>query len=160
LQDFVKLIDSLTNEAFNNGIEKMKSSAKDMIDPIIQKTGENIQLGVAYEVTGDVLGSYVHNNKIGIIVSLEGGNSELAKDVAMHIAAMKPEYISQEEIDEDVKKTMKEIFEKEVASIDKPQEIKEKMLLGKMATYFKEKTLFDQPFIKDGEQTVGQLLEK
>jgi elongation factor Ts len=55
---------------------------------------------------------------------------------------------------------MKEIFEKEVASIDKPQEIKEKMLLGKMATYFKEKTLFDQPFIKDGEQTVGQLLEK
>lgn len=159
-EDFVKLIDSLTNEAFDNGIEKMKSSAKDMIDPVIQKTGENIQLGVAYEVTGDVLGNYVHNNKIGIIVSLEGGNSELAKDVAMHIAAMKPEYISKEEIDAEVTQTMKEIFEKEVADIDKPKEIKEKMLLGKMTTYFKEKTLLDQPFIKDGEQTVGQLLEK
>ncbi|MCC7160132.1 elongation factor Ts, partial [Candidatus Nomurabacteria bacterium] len=72
----------------------------------------------------------------------------------------KPEYISKEEIDADVTQTMKEIFEKEVADIDKPKEIKEKMLLGKMATYFKEKTLLDQPFIKDGEQTVGQLLEK
>ena len=87
------------------------------------------------------MGSYLHNNKIGIIVSLEGGNSELAKDVAMHVAAMKPEYISQDEITEDVKKTMQEIFEKEIAGVNKPEEIKKKMLEGKMSTYFKEKTL-------------------
>ena len=55
---------------------------------------------------------------------------------------------------------MKEIFEKEIAGIDKPEEIKKKMLDGKMATYFKEKTLLDQTFIKDGELTVGKLLEK
>ena len=78
----------------------------------------------------------------------------------MHVTAMKPEYITQDEITEDVKNTMKEIFEKEVAGVDKPAEIKEKMLLGKMATYFKEKTLLDQAFIKDGELTVGKLLEK
>lgn len=158
-EDFVKLLDNLTDMAISNGVEKMKENAKDMIDPIIQKTGENIQLGDVYEVSGEVLGNYIHNNKIGIIVSLEGGNSELAKDIAMHITAMKPEYLSPEEITEETKKTMQEIFEKEVASIDKPQEIKEKMLQGKISTYFKERTLPDQIFIK-GEETVGKLLEK
>jgi elongation factor Ts len=157
--DFVTLLTKLTDKALDEGIEKMKAEAKDMIDPIIQKTGENIQLGEAYEVTGDVIGNYVHNNKTGVIVSLEGGNAELAKDIAMHITAMKPEYISPSEITEEARKTMQEIFAKEVASIDKPEEIKKKMLDGKMATYFKEKTLLNQAFIKDGEKTVGQLLD-
>ncbi|MFA6520607.1 MAG: translation elongation factor Ts [Candidatus Paceibacterota bacterium] len=159
-EDFSTLLTKLTNEAFQNGVEKMKTSAKDMIDPVIQKTGENIILGEAFEVSGSVLGNYVHNNKTGVIVSLEGGNADLAKDVAMHITAMKPEYMSREEITEEVKKTMEEIFTKEVASIDKPEDIKKKMLDGKIATYFKEKTLLDQVFIKDGELTVGKLLEK
>lgn len=159
-EDFTTLLDRLTEEAFKNGVEQMKASAKDMIDPIIQKTGENIQLGVAYEVGGDVLENYVHNNKIGIIVSLEGGDAALAKDIAMHIAAMKPEYIYSTEVSDEAKKLMQEVFEKEVASIDKPEEIKKKMLDGKMATYFKEKTLVDQPFIKDGDMTVGKLLER
>lgn len=158
-EDFANLLEALVNKAFSEGIEKMKAGAKDMIDPIIQKTGENIILGEAYEVSGDVLGSYVHNNKIGIIVSLEGGDKELARDIAMHITAMKPEYITESDITADTRKTMQEIFEKEVASIDKPAEIKEKMLLGKMATFFKEKTLLDQIFIK-GEEPVGKLLEK
>jgi elongation factor Ts len=159
-EDFVNLLNKLSDIALIDGIEKMKAESKDMIDPIIQKTGENIQLGDVYEVSGDVLGSYLHNNKIGVIVSLEGGNAEIAKDIAMHIAAMKPEYISPAEITDEIKKTMMEIFEKEVAGVDKPEEIKKKMLLGKMATYFKEKTLTDQAFIKDGEMTIGQLLEK
>ena len=159
-EDFTNLLEKLTDKALTEGAEKMKVEAKEMIDAVIQKTGENIQLGDVYEVLGDVLGSYLHNNKIGVIVSLEGGDAELAKDIAMHIAAMKPEYISQDEIAEDAKKTMKEIFEKEIAGIDKPEEIKKKMLDGKMATYFKEKTLLDQTFIKDGELTVGKLLEK
>jgi elongation factor Ts len=159
-EDFTNLLEKIADKAISEGVEKMKKEAKDMIDPVIQKTGENIQLGDAYEVDGKVLGNYVHNNKIGVIVSLEGGNTELAKDIAMHIAAMKPEYISKDEILEDTKKTMKEIFEKEIAGISKPEEIKKKMLDGKMATYFKEKTLLDQAFIKDGEMTIGQLLEK
>lgn len=159
-EDFSKLLEKLTDLAFKEGIEKMKAEAKEMIDGVIQKTGENIQLGEAFVVTGDVLGNYVHNNKTGVIVSLTGGTVELAKDIAMHVTAMRPEYISQENITEDNKKTMKEVFEKEVASLDKPAEIKEKVLLGKMATYFKEKTLVDQAFIKDGELTVGKLLEK
>ena len=159
-EDFTTLLDKLANEAFVNGAEKMKSSAKDMIDSIIQKTGENIVLGDVYEVSGNVLGYYIHNNKTGVIVSLEGGNPELAKDIAMHITAMKPEYMSLQEVSEDVRKTMLEIFEKEVANIDKPADIKKKMLDCKIATYFKEKTLTEQTFIKDGEITIDKLLEK
>lgn len=159
-EDFTTLLESLVNQALKEGVEKMKIEAKDMIDPIIQKTGENIQLGDVYEVEGSVLGSYVHNNKTGVIVSLEGGNAELARDIAMHITAMKPEYITDADITNDAKKIMQEVFEKEVANVDKPAEIKKKILNGKMATYFQEKTLINQAFIKDGEITVGKLLEK
>lgn len=157
-EDFVSLLTNLTDMAFNKGIEDMKASAKNMIDPVIQKTGENIQLGDVYQVEGPVVGSYVHNNKKAVIVSLDGGNTKLAKDIAMHIAAMNPEYMSENEITPEVKKMVAEIFEKEVAEIEKPEEIKRKMLEGKIATYFKEKTLTEQAFIKNGDETVGKLL--
>ena len=159
-EDFVNLISNLTEKVFKDGVEKMKVEAKDLIDSVIQKTGEKIELGEIYEVKGNVLGNYVHNNKIGVIVSLEGGNEELAKDIAMHITAMKPEYLFRDEITEDVKKTMNEIFQKEIADMNKPEDIKKKMLEGKINTYFKEKTLLDQTFIKNGDETIGQLLEK
>jgi elongation factor Ts len=158
--DFTTLLGSLTEKALKDGIEKMKKGATEMINPIIQKTGENIQLGDVYEVSGDVLGSYVHNNKIAVIVSLIGGNISLAKDIAMHIAAMKPEYITPEEITPETKQTMIEIFQKEIANIDKPAEIKKKMLDGKLLTYFKEKTLLNQAFIKDPQESISTLLEK
>lgn len=159
-EDFISVQNKLINVAFTDGIEKMKEISKDMIDPLIQKTGENVQLGDAYTVEGSVVGVYVHNNKKAVIVSLEGGDVELAKDIAMHITAMKPEYIKEEDINEEAKNTMLEIFQKEVANIDKPEEIKKKMLDGKISTYFKEKTLINQPFIKNPDETIGKILEK
>jgi len=158
-EDFTTLLEKLASMALSEGSQKMKENSKDLIDPIIQKTGENIQLGEVYEVSGDTIGTYVHNNKSGVIVSLEGGNVDLARDIAMHITAMKPEYITDAEIGEEAKKMIVEIFEKEVAGIDKPEDIKKKMLEGKINTYFKEKTLMDQVFIK-GEETISKLLEK
>jgi elongation factor Ts len=159
-EDFLNLLNKLTDMTFTEGAEKMKASSKELIDQIIQKTGENSQLGEAFVIEGAVLGNYVHNNKAAVIVSLEGGNSELARDIAMHVAAMKPEYITTEEIPAEAKQTMQEIFEKEVASIDKPEEIKKKMLEGKISTYFKEKTLTNQSFIKNPEKTISQLLDE
>src|SRR3989344_7138488 len=117
-EDFLNLLSALGDIALQDGIEKMKASAKELIDPVIQKTGENIELGEAYKVIGETVGSYVHNNKMAVIVSLEGGTNTLAKDVAMHIAAMKPEYLKDEDIDVEAKKTMEEIFTKEVAGVD------------------------------------------
>ncbi len=159
-EDFVNLLNSLSDIAANEGTAKMAEKAKEMIDPIIQKTGEKIELGTSYEVEGNTVGSYVHNHKAAVVVSLEGGNEELAKDVAMHIAAMRPEYITADEITPEAKSTMIEIFEKEVAGINKPEDIKKKMLEGKINTYFKEKTLMDQPFIKNPEETISSLLQK
>ncbi|MEK7104584.1 MAG: translation elongation factor Ts, partial [Patescibacteria group bacterium] len=159
-EDFVNLLSNLTEKAFKEGAEKMKAEAKDLIDLVIQKTGEKIELGDVYEVNGDVLGNYVHNNKVAVIVSLEGGNEELARDIAMHITAMKPEYLSRDEITEEIKNTMNEIFQKEITEVNKPEDIKKKMLEGKINTYFKEKTLLDQTFIKNGDETIGQLLDK
>jgi len=159
-EDFTKLLNDLTDKALTEGVDAMKGGSKEMIDGVIQKTGEKVELGEVFEVIGPVVGNYVHNGKSAVIVSLEGGNVELAKDIAMHVAAMRPEYITNADVNEEIKKTMSEIFEKEVASIDKPEEIKKKMLEGKMATYFKEKTLMDQAFIKNGDETIAQLLDK
>ncbi|MEK7175647.1 MAG: translation elongation factor Ts [Patescibacteria group bacterium] len=159
-EDFTSLLPNLVEKILSDGIEKTKEDAKNLINPVIQKTGENIQVGEVYLLEGNSLGGYVHSNKIGVMVSLEGGNSEIAKDIAMHVAAMKPEYIFPEEITEENKKIMLEIFEKEVAAINKPEEIKKKMLAGKIESYFKEKTLMNQPFIKNPNETIAQLLEK
>jgi len=159
-EDFLKLLSDLTDKALNEGIDKMKEGSKEMIDGVIQKTGEKVELGEVFEVTGPVVGNYVHQGKSAVIVSLEGGNAEIAKDIAMHVAAMRPEYITSSDVNDEIKQTMSEIFAKEVANIDKPEDIKKKMLEGKMATYFKEKTLMDQPFIKNGDQTISQLLDQ
>lgn len=159
-QDFVNLLNELAEKALKEGVEGLALSAKESIDGVIQKTGENIQLGESYIVKGSVLGNYVHNNKKAVIVSLEGGNTELAKDIAMHVAAMHPEFISKDDIKEEDKNTMTEVFSKEVASVNKPEEIKQKMLQGKIDTYFKEKTLLSQPFIKNPDETIESLLNK
>ncbi len=159
-EDFTQLLNTLLEKAAASGIETLATEAKDLIDPIIQKTGEKIELGEVAVISGDVIGSYVHSGKKAVVVSLSGGNSELAKDIAMHIAAMRPEYIKDNEVSAETVAMMREIFEKEVESVDKPAEIKQKMLEGKIATYFKEKTLVNQPFIKDGDMTVGALLAK
>lgn len=158
--DFVNLLNQLADKALTEGVENLAENSKEMINGVIQKTGENIQLGEIYLVKGTVLGNYVHNNKKAVIVSLEGGTQELAKDIAMHIAAMNPEYISKDEIKEEDKKTMLDVFSKEVENVTKPEDIKKKMLDGKMDTYFKEKTLLSQPFIKNPEETIETLLQK
>ncbi len=156
--DFVTLANTMADKALAEGIEKMKESALDAINPVVQKVGEKIELGTVETVEGSTIGSYVHGGKSAVVVSLSGGTSDVAKDVAMHIAAMKPSYMTRDEISEDIKSKVKEMFQKDVEQSDKPEEIKQKMLEGKISTYFKEQTLMDQPFIKNPDMTVGALL--
>lgn len=156
--DFIALADAITNKALSDGKESATEASKDMIDPVIQKIGENIQLGSISIIEGSVIGTYVHNNKLASIVVLEGGDEELAKDIAMHAAAMKPEYVSREEIASDMQEKVKEMFKEEVAASGKPADIQEKMLQGKIDTYFKERTLMDQSFVKNPDMTVSALL--
>jgi elongation factor Ts len=157
--DFINLANNLADLAIQEGVESMKSKSLEMINEIVQKVGEKIELGKVEEITGAVLGNYIHNNKSAVIVSLSGGTKELARDIAMHIAAMKPSFTTFEDITNEDKKKVIEVFEREVAESDKPEEIKKKMLEGKISTYFKEQTLMDQIFIKNPELTVDKLLE-
>ena len=156
--DFTTLADTLANMALTEGIDTMKEKSVDMINEVTQKVGEKIELGAVEEITGDVLGSYVHAGKSAVVVSLTGGTEELAKDIAMHIAAMKPLYTTDADITADDKAKVIEVIEKEVSESDKPEEIKKKMLEGKINTYFKEQTLMNQSFIKNPDLTVGTLL--
>ncbi|MDE2031320.1 MAG: translation elongation factor Ts [Patescibacteria group bacterium] len=157
-EDFIKLTNELAKIALEEGIESMKEKSGDIINLVIQKVGEKIELGHIEELTGPVVGSYVHGGKSAVVVSLSAGTPDLAKDIAMHIAAMKPSFITSSDISSDDKSKVIEVFEKEVASSDKPEEIKKKILEGKISTYFKEQTLVDQPFIKNSDITVGELL--
>lgn len=158
--DFITLANELAKLALSEGVEAMTAKSLDIINPVVQKVGEKIELGKVEITEGEILGSYVHGNKSAVIVSLKGGSKELAKDVAMHIAAMKPAFVNASDITEDDKAKVIEVFEKEVAESDKPEEIKKKMLEGKISTYFKEQTLMDQPFIKNPDITIGNLLKE
>jgi len=159
-EDFVTLANKLADLAVSEGVESMKGQSLDMINPVVQKVGEKIELGTVEMIEGETLGSYVHGGKSAVIVSLKGGSPELAKDIAMHIAAMKPAFISASDITDEDKAKVVEVFEKEVAESDKPEEIKKKMLEGKISTYFKEQTLMDQMFIKNSDISVGNLLKE
>lgn len=157
-EDFIKLGQDLSNIIKNEGIEAMQNSADALIGTTIQKIGENIRVGKIEELKGDVLGSYVHNGKSGVIVSLKGGTLDLARDLAMHIAAMKPLYTTSNDIDEAATIAANSVFQEEIAALDKPEEMKAKILAGKLDAYFKEMTLMNQSFIKNPDLNIEKLL--
>ena len=105
-------------------------------------------------------GSYIHGNRIGVIVELNVDNKELARDIAMHIAASKPTVISPEDVSEEIVAKEKEIYMAQAATSGKPKEIIEKMVAGRLKKYLDEVSLIGQPFVKDPEMTVGSLLNK
>ncbi|MFP5430287.1 MAG: translation elongation factor Ts [Gammaproteobacteria bacterium] len=127
---------------------------------LVQKIGENIQVRRAQLVEGALLASYIHGLKIGVVVALEGGNDELAKDVAMHIAAAKPEAIAPENVDPALIAKEREIAEAKAAESGKPANIVEKMVEGAVKKYLSEVSLVEQAFVKDPDTKVGALLAK
>lgn len=158
-EDFVNLASTLVKIAEEKGYEKMLEESADLISPVIQKVGENIRIGKQEILKGENLGSYVHSGKSGVIVALEGGNVEMAKDIAMHIAAMKPLYQTKDDIDTASREAAQSVFMEEIANIDKPEEMKEKIMAGKMDAYFKELTLMSQSFIKNQDLTIEKFLQ-
>lgn len=158
-QGFVDCAEGILSVAWNEGVEKAKEAASALINDAVLKTGENIQLGSIEEYSGETLGTYIHfNGKSAALMVLNGGNEEVAKDVAMHISAMKPTYLRSEDIKESDKEAVIEVLKKEVDESGKPEDIKAKMMEGKISGYFKEQTLLDQPFFKNPEKTIEKLL--
>lgn len=128
-------------------------------DNLVAKIGENISPRRVVTVDGDNLGSYVHGGRIGVIAILEGGNEELAKDVAMHVAASSPQYVSPDQVPAEVVEKEKAIQIEIAMQSGKPAEIAEKMVVGRMKKFTGEISLTGQPFVKDPSTSVGDLLK-
>jgi elongation factor Ts len=128
---------------------------------LITKIGENIGVRRFERLESDsgTLGSYLHGVKIGVIVKLDGGDVELAKDVAMHIAASNPTCISAADMPAELLEKEKEIFVAQARESGKPDNIIEKMIEGRMKKFLKENTLLGQAFVKNPDQSIEQLLE-
>jgi elongation factor Ts len=128
---------------------------------LIAKIGEKVDVR-RFDIvkTDGVLGSYVHGSRIGVLVNLAGGTVELAKDIAMHIAAAKPQVVNPEEVSAELIAKEKEIFVAQAQESGKPAEIIEKMISGRINKFLDEISLVGQPFVKDPDTKVGALLKK
>jgi elongation factor Ts len=128
---------------------------------LIAKIGENIAVRRFVRVSGPgALGDYLHGTRIGSLVALEGGNEALARDLAMHVAAINPAYVDASAVPADVLDKEREILTEQTKGEKKPPEIIAKMVEGRLRKYLAEITLLGQPFVKDPEITVEKLLKK
>jgi len=127
---------------------------------LVGKIGENMSIRrfKRYE-TGSKLVSYLHGTRIGVVVEYDGADEQVGKDVAMHIAAMKPVALSGNEVPADLIEKERSIAEQKAAESGKPADIVAKMVEGSVQKYLKEVSLFNQPFVKNDKQTVEQMLK-
>ena len=141
----------------------MAGDLNDKREKLVQKLGENIVVRRVFisDDAADHTGIYLHSNKkIACIVCLKGGNEEVAKDIAMHIAATDPLAITPQDIPEETVKKEKEIFEAQSADSGKPEEIIVKMVEGKVKKFLSEVSLTEQDFVKDPGLKIKSLLDK
>ena len=136
------------------------TSVEDTRKELIAKIGENMSVR-RFEIfaDADIVGTYQHGERIAVMVELEGGDADLGKDIAMHIAASKPACVAEADVDAATLDKEREIFSAQAAESGKPENIIEKMVEGRIKKFLKEVTLLGQPFVKDPDQTVEQLLK-
>ncbi len=127
---------------------------------LIARIGENITVRrFDLITTRGTLGSYLHDNRIGVLVDVQQGDADLAKDLAMHIAASSPGYIGESDVPAEVLAKEREIFAAQAAESGKPANVIDKMVDGKMRKFIRQITLLGQPFVKDTDTTVDKLLK-
>jgi elongation factor Ts len=165
---FVKFGQKLIETAFANKINDIDTlnstevdgvKISDLRDTLVAKIGENISPRRVVTVEGDNLGAYVHSARIGVIAILQGGDEELAKDIAMHVAASSPQFVRPEDVSPEVVAKEKEIQLDIALQSGKPPEIAEKMVAGRMKKFTGEISLTGQPFVKDPSILVADLLK-
>ena len=144
-----------------SGIEENGSTIDDERKKLIAEIGENISIRrFSFLNSDNTVGSYIHMGRIGVIVEVEGSQDEdLAKDLAMHIAANNPLYKDQIDVPADELEKEKEILKAQALAEGKPEDIIEKMIQGRLNKYLEQITLYGQPFVKDPDIKVSKLLE-
>lgn len=167
-EEFKTLINTIANTLLNNDVNTMEEANKLVVDnetieekvvAFTAKIGEKISFRRFEKLTkteNQEFGIYSHmGGKITSVVVLEGKNPEVAKDIAMHVAAMNPSYLTSNDIPEDVLNKEREIIKEQSMNEGKPAEIAEKMVEGRIRKFFKEVCLVEQEFIKDSSLSVG-----
>jgi elongation factor Ts len=169
--DFINFVNTLAALALKTkpaNIEEFLSQTLDNGDSlekarenIVAKVGENVAIRrvQTVNVSDGVIGAYKHGERIAVLTVLDGNNETLAKDIAMHIAASKPECICEGELSAELLEREKAIFVEQARESGKPDNIIEKMIVGKMKKFVNEVTLLGQSFVKDPEVTIEQLLK-
>ena len=168
---FIDFVDALGSLALKNKPESLEAFISQTLDSgetvdearqgIIAKIGENISVRRLQIVTTEngVLGAYKHGERIAVLTVLSGKDGELAKDIAMHIAASKPECVSEDQLSSELLEREKAIFIEQAKESGKPDNIIEKMIVGRMKKFVNEVTLYGQSFVKDPDTTVGALVK-
>jgi elongation factor Ts len=138
-----------------------EKNVEEVRQDLIAKIGENVNVRrlALMDSQKDNLGVYLHGTRIGVLVKMQGGDAELAKDIAMHIAASRPLCVSADQVPTEVIEKEKEIYAAQAANSGKPANIVEKMVEGRLKKFLGEVTLQGQPFVKDPDQKVEKLLK-
>ena len=164
-ENFLGFVNSVVTKAFDERLDDVAALAggetEDARQALVQKIGENISVRrvVTYQAAEGVIGGYVHgNNRIAVLVSLKGGSEELARDVAMHVAAVNPQVVSPDDMPEEQVAKEREIYVAQAQDSGKPPEIIEKMVDGRVRKFLSENSLTEQAFVKDPDTTVGKLV--
>jgi elongation factor Ts len=152
------------NPADLEALNALKLGSGETVDErrraLIAKIGENISVRRhAILNTAGFLGAYRHGTRIGALVAIEGGSAELAYDLAMHVAASNPDYLSAADVPADIVAKEREIETEKALAEGKPAEIVAKMVEGRIRKTLNEKALLGQPFVKDPDQTIEKLLK-
>jgi elongation factor Ts len=163
--DFKNFVASSVDKAFAEQaftVEQLIEAQEAERTALVAKVGENVNIRRLARIEGDVLGAYLHGNKIGVVVALKGGNEELAKDIAMHVAASNPEFLVPTDVSPEAIEREKNVFLQlnEDKLKGKPADIAEKMVAGRIAKFLAEASLVEQAFVKDPEIKVGALAKK
>ena len=157
---FIKFVDDAAKVALEG--KDIEQTLNDDYKMLLTKTGENVKIrrSERYVLEGNgVISGYIHmGGKIGVIVELSGGDKTLGKDVAMQIAAAKPQCIGREDVDQEALAHEREVLRKQALEEGKPEKIVEKMVDGRINKYYKEVCLVEQEFVKDSDKTIKDIL--
>ncbi|MCH9843321.1 MAG: translation elongation factor Ts [Gammaproteobacteria bacterium] len=160
---FIGFVNESLDKAFDTDkfvFEEFIVNMEEARHALVQKIGENISIRRVEILSSTVVGNYIHSNKrIGVMVALEKGDTEVAKDVAMHIAASNPQVVEPEDMPDHLVQKEKEIFIAQAKESGKSDEIINKMINGRINKFLSESSLLNQPFVKNPEMTVGELVK-
>ena len=168
-ESFLSFVDSVIQVISNNNVSDVDELLKlNSGNQTIEEANQQLTAKIGEKITirrfqkssiQNQAGTYLHGIRIGVIVEIKGGSEELAKDIAMHIAASRPLFVNEDQISQEILDKEKEIYTAQAQESGKPADIVEKMVEGRLKKFIKEITLLGQPFVKDPEKSIEKILK-